>query len=175
MATSRPASAAPPIDDGPLDGADRPETRSSDQSAVRAISGIIAALPASPGPRSAPATATSTSRVGKDSIPRPCSSGIAATTNGRHQVARQGHPPRPDPVEQRAAERLEETSGVISAAATRPVWVAEPVVESTNHGIAIIETRVPTKEMPSATSAPARGARGAHDARPTAARAAGTR
>ena len=65
------------------------------------------------------------------------------------------------------------TSGVISAAATRPVWVAEPVVESTNHGIAIIETRVPTKEMPSATSAPARGARVLTTA--TAARAAGTR
>ena len=46
------------------------------------------------------------------------------------------------------------TSGVISTAATSPVWVAEPVVDSTNHGIAIIETRVPTKEMPSAVSPP---------------------
>ena len=43
---------------------------------------------------------------------------------------------------------LKTTSGVISTAATRPVWVAEPVVDSTNHGIAIIETRVPTKEIP---------------------------
>jgi hypothetical protein len=46
------------------------------------------------------------------------------------------------------------TIGVISAKATSPVWVAEPVVVSTSHGIAIIETRVPSSEIASAVSQP---------------------
>ena len=49
---------------------------------------------------------------------------------------------------------LHSTSGNISAKATRPVWVAEPVVVSTNHGIATIEIRVPVREMASAVSQP---------------------
>ena len=46
------------------------------------------------------------------------------------------------------------TIGIISANATRPVWVAAPVVVSTNHGIAIIDTRVPVRESASAVSQP---------------------
>ncbi len=49
---------------------------------------------------------------------------------------------------------LKSTSGVSSAAATRPVLVADPVVTSTSHGIAIIETRVPRRETASAVSQP---------------------
>ena len=49
---------------------------------------------------------------------------------------------------------LHSTSGNISAKATRPVWVAEPVVVSTNHGIATIEIRVPVREIASAVSQP---------------------
>ena len=49
---------------------------------------------------------------------------------------------------------LKITSGVSSAAATSPVRVAEPVVTSTSHGIAIIETRVPSSEIASAVSQP---------------------
>ena len=49
---------------------------------------------------------------------------------------------------------LKSTIGVSSAAATSPVWVAEPVVTSTSHGIAIIETRVPRSEIASADSQP---------------------
>ena len=49
---------------------------------------------------------------------------------------------------------LNSTIGVISANATRPVCVADPVVVSTSHGMAIIETRVPSNEMHSAVSQP---------------------
>ncbi len=49
---------------------------------------------------------------------------------------------------------LSSTSGSISASATRPVFVALPVVVSTNHGSAIIETRVPVSEIASAVSQP---------------------
>ena len=60
-----------------------------------------------------------------------------------------------DPVDERAAERLEQHQRQRSRrAATRPVWVALPVVVSTNHGIAIIETRVPVSEIASAVSQP---------------------
>ena len=121
-----------------------PATRSSDHPATRASSGVIAALPASPGPRRAPATATSTSSVGNDSIPSPCSSGIEATTTADSRshtsVTRRG----PSRSRSGPPSALKRTSGVISAAATRPVCVAEPVVDRTNHGIAIIEIRVPT-------------------------------
>ena len=41
------------------------------------------------------------------------------------------------------ARNCSTTSGAISANATTPVFVAEPVLVSTNHGIAIIESRVP--------------------------------
>ena len=51
------------------------------------------------------------------------------------------------------------TSGSSSAKATRPVWAAEPVVVSTSHGIAIIETRVPHSEIASATRNPTSGVR----------------
>jgi hypothetical protein len=49
---------------------------------------------------------------------------------------------------------LNSTIGVISANATRPVCVGDPVVVSTSHGMAIIETRVPSREMHSAVSQP---------------------
>ena len=49
---------------------------------------------------------------------------------------------------------LSTTIGSISARATRPVWVALPVVVSTNHGSAIMETRVPMSESASAVSQP---------------------
>ena len=45
------------------------------------------------------------------------------------------------------ARNWRRTSGAISAKATRPVFVAESVVVSTNHGIAIIDTRVPVTEI----------------------------
>ena len=45
----------------------------------------------------------------------------------------------------------EATSGAISAKATRPVLVGEPVVVRTSHGIAIIDTRVPVIEIATAT------------------------
>ena len=48
-------------------------------------------------------------------------------------------------------EHLSSTSGAISANATRPVLVGEPVVVRTSHGIAIIETRVPVSEIATAT------------------------
>ena len=46
------------------------------------------------------------------------------------------------------------TSGNSSASATRPVFVGLPVVVSTSHGTAIIETRVPVSEIASAVSQP---------------------
>jgi hypothetical protein len=49
---------------------------------------------------------------------------------------------------------LSSTIGAISAAATRPVFVGDPVVTSTSHGIAIIETRVPRSETASAVNQP---------------------
>ena len=49
---------------------------------------------------------------------------------------------------------LNSTIGVISAAATSPVCVADPVVVSTSQGMAIIDTRVPSSEMHSAVSQP---------------------
>jgi len=49
---------------------------------------------------------------------------------------------------------LNSTIGAISANATSPVCVAEPVVVSTSQGIAIIDTRVPSSEMHSAVSQP---------------------
>ena len=49
---------------------------------------------------------------------------------------------------------LHSTSGNISAKATSPVWVGDPVVVSTNQGIATIEIRVPVREMASALSQP---------------------
>ena len=49
---------------------------------------------------------------------------------------------------------LSTTSGSISASATSPVWVALPVVVSTNHGSATIDTRVPVSEKASAVSSP---------------------
>ncbi len=64
--------------------------------------------PRRPGPRRAPATATITSSSGKVSAPSWWSSGIEPTTRRGPEVADQGDPARSDPVEQRAAERLEE-------------------------------------------------------------------
>ena len=49
---------------------------------------------------------------------------------------------------------LNTTRGSISASATSPVWVALPVVVSTNHGSATTETRVPVREKASAVSRP---------------------
>ena len=46
------------------------------------------------------------------------------------------------------------TSGASSAKATSPVCVALPVVVSTNQGRAIIETRVPVREIASDVSQP---------------------
>ena len=48
------------------------------------------------------------------------------------------------------ARNCSSTSGAISANATSPVFVADPVLVSTNHGIAIIESRVPLTEIASA-------------------------
>src|SRR6266566_1239999 len=42
--------------------------------------------------------------------------------------------------------------GISSAAKTRPIFVAEPVVTSTNHGIASADSWDPTEETVSATS-----------------------
>ncbi|GAA4706553.1 hypothetical protein GCM10023349_25880 [Nocardioides conyzicola] len=52
------------------------------------------------------------------------------------------------------ASTLSTTSGSISASATSPVFVALPVVVSTNHGSATMDTRVPVSEIASAVSQP---------------------
>ena len=97
--------------------------------------------------------------AGTSAAPSWWSSGIEPTASAdprsQTRVTRRG------PTRSRSGppSALKITSGAISAAATRPVWVAEPVVDSTNHGIAIIEIRVPRKEMPSAVRPPISGAR----------------
>jgi hypothetical protein len=49
---------------------------------------------------------------------------------------------------------LSTTSGSISATATRPVFSGLPVVVSTKNGSAIMDTRVPISDTPSAPSQP---------------------
>jgi hypothetical protein len=54
---------------------------------------------------------------------------------------------------------LTSTSGPISASATIPVFTGDPVVVSTNHGIAIALTRVPQMDTTFATRNATNGAR----------------
>ncbi len=114
---------------------------------VAASVGVIAAFAASPGPRRAPATATRPRKPGNDSSPASCSSGIAPTTSERapSQVIATRRAPTRSMIG--PPSTLSTTSGSISASATRPVFSGLPVVVSTKHGSAIIETRVPMSEI----------------------------
>src|SRR3954449_1779752 len=137
----------------------RPVTRSSGTLAARAMSGMSVALAASPGPRSAPAIATNTNIVGKCSSPKVCSSGTMATTAVL--------PVSASTLMRRAPTRsisgppmaFTSTNGAISAMATTPVFTGEPVVISTNHGMAIALTRVPQIDTTFATRNANNGAR----------------
>ena len=114
----------------------------------------MACFAASPGPRKAPATATRPRKPGNDSSPASCRNGIEPTTPSEPQsqvIATRRAPTRSmiGP-----PSTLSTTSGSISARATRPVFSGLPVVVRTKKGSAIIETRVPMSEMPSAASQP---------------------
>ena len=112
----------------------RPSTRSLGCPAALATAGASTYLALSPGPRTAPASATSTTSVLKCSIPAWCSTGIRPTTTTLTRsdvmLIRRG-PTRsvtgPD-------SAWASTYGAISAIATKPVRVGEPVVASTNSG-----------------------------------------
>ena len=153
-ATRPPASAAPSIDAVRSTVELRPVTRSSGTSAVTARAGVIECFAASPGPRSAPATATSPRKAGKERTPASCRSGIDPTTpsEAQSQVIATRRAPTRSMIG--PPSTLRTTSGSISARATRPVFSGLPVVVRTNHGSAIMETRVPMSEMPSAPSQP---------------------
>ena len=71
------------------------------------------------------------------------------------EVAGDGDAAGADPVDDRPAEHLQQHQRHQLGAARpgRSAW-ALPVVVSTNHGIAIIETRVPVSEIASAVSQP---------------------
>jgi hypothetical protein len=127
-ATRPPAIAAPSIDAVRSTVEWRPVTRSSGTPAVAARVGIMALFAASPGPRSAPATATSARNAGNERCPAPCRSGIAPTTASEAQsqlIATRRAPTRSmiGP-----PSTLSTTRGNISARATRPVFSGLPVV-----------------------------------------------
>ncbi|GAA4373737.1 hypothetical protein GCM10023146_25610 [Nocardioides caricicola] len=154
QATRPPAMAAPRSPEVRSTVECRPVARSIGTPASATTAGVSADLAASPGPRSAPATATSSRNTGNGSQPDSCSSGIAptASTDSRSQViATRRAPTRSITGPPRILSR---TSGSISASATSPVFVALPVVVSTNHGRATIDTRVPVSEIASAVSQP---------------------
>ena len=94
--------------------------------------------------------ATSTSSSGKVSRPSTCSSGMVPTTTAL--MALQVRAIRRAPMRSMYGpdRNCSSTSGAISAKATSPVIVADPVLVSTNHGMAIIDSRVPLTETASA-------------------------
>ena len=153
-ATRPPASAAPSIDAVRSTVEPSPVTRSSGTPAVAARVGVIECLAASPGPRSAPATATRARKPTKDSSPASCRSGIEPTTarEPQSQVIATRRAPRRSMIG--PPSTFSTTRGSISARATRPVFSGLPVVVRTKNGSAIMETRVPMSEMPSAPSQP---------------------
>ena len=150
-ATSPPATAAPTIEAVRSTAPVRPVTRSVAEPVCSTTAGIRAWPAASPGPRSAPATATAPSSTGNESMPARCSTGIIPTTTVL--AALQLTAIRRAPIRSVSGPEstCAATSGAISAKATRPVLVGEPVVVRTSHGIAIIDTRVPVIEIATAT------------------------
>ena len=64
------------------------------------------------------------------------------------------------------ASALTTTSGSISATPTRPVRAADPVVVSTSHGMAIIDTRVPVSDTASAVEEADQRSAAAHGSSP---------
>jgi hypothetical protein len=93
-----------------------------------------------------PASATSTSSAGKLSIPAACSTGTSPTSTALAASARMLI--RRDPMRSMTGppSAIANTSGVSSHTATMPVLAAEPVVTSTNQGIAMALMRVPAAE-----------------------------
>ena len=137
----------------------RPVTRSSGTRAARAMSGMRVSLAESPGPRKAPAMATSTRSVGKCSRPNVWRSGTRPTTAVLAVSATTLTRRAPTLSISGPPTAFTSTSGVISAIATRPVLTGEPVVIRTNHGIAMALTRVPQIDTTFATRNATSGAR----------------
>ena len=158
-ATSSPPTAAPVMPASRSTVLASPVARSIGTPEASTSTGTRACLAPSPGPRSAPATATSSISSGNDIAPPAYSAGIEPTASTLARSA--------ETLTRRAPKRsitgppsaLAVTYGAISAKATRPVWVALPVVVRTNQGIAIIDNRVPVSETASAPSHPISGAR----------------
>ncbi len=153
-ATRPPAAAAPSIDAVRSTVELSPVTRSIGTCAAAARVGIMAYLAASPGPRSAPATATSARKPGNESSPASYRKGIEPTTTSEPQSQVSATRRAPTRSITGPPSTLSRTSGSISATATRPVFSGLPVVVSTKNGSATIDTRVPTSETPSAASQP---------------------
>ena len=80
-----------------------------------------------------------------------CSSGMSPTTTTLARSQPMAMRRAPTRSISGPAPALIATSGASSAKATRPVLAGDPVVTSTSHGMAIIDSRVPTSEMASAT------------------------
>lgn len=95
--------------------------------------------------------ATSVRSAGNDSRCRMWRSGISATTNvlARSALTLIRRPPIRSI--SGPPNALQSTSGVISAKATRPVFIGEPVLTRTNQGIAMALTLVPQSETTLAT------------------------
>ncbi|GMA86369.1 hypothetical protein GCM10025868_16190 [Angustibacter aerolatus] len=114
--------------------------------AARATVGIITYFAPSPGPRQVPASAHSTSSAVNVRWPVACSSGIAPTTRALATSLAMLTRRVPTRSVTGPARAVDSAYGAVSAIATRPVRVAEPVVSSTNSGSATMLSRLPTSD-----------------------------
>ena len=106
----------------------------------------------SPGPRATPVTATIASSKGKPSRPRPCNTGMSSTANALAMSATMLTFRAPTRSMIGPPSAFASTIGASSKATTRPVFVADPVVVSTNQGTAIALILVPATEIALAKS-----------------------
>jgi hypothetical protein len=153
-ATRDPAAAGPTVEASRSITPDRPAARSSGTRLRSAASGTMTSLARSPGPRAAPISATRASSRGKESRFRPWRRGTTAAAVALARSVTQETTRGPTRSTTGPVSALTTTYGVISQKATSPVWVALPVVTSTNQGSAMPEIRVPVSDTAIAASTP---------------------
>lgn len=156
-AISAPPAAGPRVEASRSVTPAKPVARSSGRRAWSAASGTMTSFARSPGPRAAPINATSTSSKGNESRSAACRRGTARAAAALirsvvHEMVRGPARSTSGPV-----NAFTTTYGAISQKATTPVWVALPVVTSTNQGSAMAETRVPVNDTAIAASTPTSG------------------